>query len=416
MTRPTAPRLSAAPRFAACTIVAKPMLALARVLAASLRRHHPDLPFFVLLADEIGSCFDPALEPFELVPFGELAIPAGDALRFRYAQQPLSYVSTPFLLRHLLGLGFERILFLKQETLVTADLGPLLDALDDAPLLLAPHLTAPLAGPDAPDRELTILLSGVYNVGVLGVSRGEQTQEFLDWWSDRVSTHGHHDVTAGVHFEQRWLDLVPSYFPGARVLRSPGTNVGHWNLPERRIEVRDGEVLADGEPCRVFRFSGYDPDHPGRATVHSDRLAIEGLGDAGRLFDGYRSLLAESGHAEARRWPYAWDRFDDGSAIPAIARDLHRELGDEARAFGDPFAARGESSFRHWLASPAAEWIGRARDLSRFWLGVWRRRPDLRHAFPDPLGEDLGRFLSWIRSSGAAEHPGGGPLLPGGSE
>src|SRR5438128_585707 len=57
-------------RTAAATIVARPMLAHARVTAASFREHHPDVPFFTLLADagEPG-----AQEPFTPIAFDELA-------------------------------------------------------------------------------------------------------------------------------------------------------------------------------------------------------------------------------------------------------------------------------------------------------------------------------------------------------
>ena len=55
-------------RIAAATIAAKSFLPYARVVAASFREHHPGVPFFVLLADEVDGCFDPTAEPFELLP------------------------------------------------------------------------------------------------------------------------------------------------------------------------------------------------------------------------------------------------------------------------------------------------------------------------------------------------------------
>lgn len=399
--------------LAACTVVAKPRLADARVLAASFRRRHADVPFIVLLADRNDGWIDPAREPFELLTFAELEIPGDDALRFRYAQQALTYAATPFLLRHLLDRGLRRVVFLKQESLVVGDLSATFERLARRPILMTPHLTAPLVGPDAVERELSVLLAGAYNVGFLGVSEESESRRFLEWWADRVATHGHHDVAAGFHYEQRWLDLVPGYFPGAEILRAPGDNVGHWNLPERRIELRGEEVLADGEPCRLVRFSGYDPERPERATVHSDRLATARLGEAGRLFDRYRQLLLEAGYRETSAWPYAWDHFDDGEPIPAIARELYAELGAAAERFGDPFATARSSSFRAWLEAPATATAPAGGTVSRYWHGVWRRRQDLRRGFADPLGADREAYLAWVSSSGAREHPGSDRFLEG---
>ena len=76
--------------FAAATIVAKCRLSSARVLAASFRRHHPGVPFFVLLTDEVEGCFDPAREPFETLLPADLAIPGFERLRFRYTAEELS--------------------------------------------------------------------------------------------------------------------------------------------------------------------------------------------------------------------------------------------------------------------------------------------------------------------------------------
>jgi hypothetical protein len=35
---------------------------------------------------------------------------------------------------------------------------------------------------------------------------------------------------------------------------------------------------------------------------------------------------------------------------------------------------------------------------------IYRSRPDLQKAFPDPQGEDRERFLRWLLTFGASEH------------
>ena len=62
------------------TIVAKNFLSFARVLGWSLRQHHPDVPFFVVLADQVDGRFDPAAEPFEVVPLEHLGIRRSSAV------------------------------------------------------------------------------------------------------------------------------------------------------------------------------------------------------------------------------------------------------------------------------------------------------------------------------------------------
>lgn len=396
---------------AAATIVAKPYWAFARVLARSFRAHHPDIPFYVLLADEAEGRIDPGREPFTVVPLEEVALPHIERMRFHYAQQPLSYACTPWLLAQLLARGHSRVVFFKQETLILGAVTSLFEQLESAPILLTPHLLAPLgAGETA--RELNVLLSGIFNVGILGVSASPVTSRFLDWWQDRLVLGCRHDVAGGMHFEQRWLDLVPAYFPPAAILRDPAYNVGHWNLPERRISLDDsGTVLAEGRPCRVFRFSGYDPLHPTTITRYNTRLPWASVGAAVRsVFEDFHRRLVEEGVDESSRWPYAYATFDNGVRIPDAARRVLLDADEATATAGDPRVTGPATSFWNHLNAP----VQPGSRVTRLWHAVYQSRPDVGQAFPQVPGADEDRFLHWARTSGAREHDIAEPLLPGG--
>lgn len=385
---------------AGCTIVAKSCLSYARVLARSFRRCHPDSPFFVLLADDVQGCFDPAGEPYALVWLTDLDLPRLERFRFHHPQQAFSYACTPFLIAWLLAQGLERVVYFKQETLVLDDLSPLFERLGESPLVMTPHLVEPLSGPDAAARELNILQSGVYNVGVLGVGQHPTSQRFLSWWQDRLLTHCRLDVEAGLHYEQRWLDLVPGFFEGVHVLRDPAYNIGHWSLPERRIEVApDGGVLVDGRSCRVVRFSGYRPDDPTRITGYNARLSWEEAGPVRQVFERFGQALDREGYQETRAWPYAFGAFDNGVAVPDLARRLYLDLGTDVGAFGDPLQTSPEGSYWRWLNAVAAD-----TGLPRFWDAIYRARPDLQQAYPVLDGPGRAAFAEWARQSGVSEY------------
>jgi hypothetical protein len=390
------------PNVAVATIVAKSYISFARALAESFHRIHRDVPFFVLLADEVDGYFDPASEPFQLVGLSELDIPRVERFRFHYAQQPLSYASTPFLLKHLLGRGIERLIFIKQESLVLGDITPLFAMLEDSSIVLTPHLTAPLGGTDCIDRELNILLSGTFNVGLLGVAATPMTMRFLEWWQDRVYAHAQHATAEGMHYEQRWLDLVPGLFEGVHVLRDPAYNVGHWNLPDRAIIVSGDLVLVNGEPCRLFRFSGYDPEQPTCITRYSARLTTGNVGPARMVFERFHAALERHGYHETKAWPYAYDSFDNRTPVPDAARSLFIEMGDGAGRFRDPLHT-GSGSYYEWL-NDGADSEPQRPTVTRLWHAVYRSRPDLQRAFPDVFGADREGFVTWTVQSGIREH------------
>ena len=124
------------------------------------------------------------------------------------------------------------------------------------------------------------------------------------------------------------------------VERDPGLNAGHWELPER---------LERAPAPRLVHFSGYDPAAPDAASRHVPGLGVAELGPAAQLFARYAALVEAAGHEQARLLPRRFDSFADGSPVTPAARALHRELGEGADRFGDPFRS-GPGSFQAWLA------------------------------------------------------------------
>jgi hypothetical protein len=388
-------------RVAVGTIVTKNFLSFARVLAGSVRVPHPDVPFFTLLADEPEGLFDPAAEPFEVVPPQALCVPDFRQMCFKYTRQQLSIAVKPYLLRYLLDRGFDAVVLLDADILVTASLDPLLDAAAEHAIVLTPHLLEHLTTADRVERELNILQSGTYNGGCIGVSARPSTLPFLSWWAERLRTHCRHAIESGMHFDQRWLDLVPVLFEDVHVLRDRGCNVAYWNLPERSALVEAIGSSTAASRCRFFHFSGFEPETAGTVTRYSSRLTMDAIGPAAELFERYRRLVRQEGFDALRSWPYAYSHFDNGVAIPDLARILYAEMDETAR-FGDPFRVFGSQSYFHWLTEPV-KGAGDAR-IARLWESAYRRRPDLQSAFPDLFGADHAAFLDWASSSGMEEH------------
>jgi len=359
------------------TVFSKSSLSLARVLADSFRRHHPEIPFFALLADEVDGYFEPASEPFRLLRLADLRIPNLRRFRFQYSQQELTYAVTPALLRYLLDQGFPRVAFLKQESLVLGDLTPVLDLLRRRSIVLTPHLLDPLPGEAGAGRELNILQSGVYNVGFLGVSATPTARAFLSWWEARLYEHCRHDVAHGMHFEQRWLDLVPAFFENVEVVRDPGFNVAHWNLPDRSVAIDGGSITVDGSPCSFFRFSGFDPERPDAVTRYSPRLTMSNVGEAAGIFGRYVVLLEAAGYHQTKTWPYAYGCFKNGWPVSDRVRHLYRRLGGEAERFGDPLDTASSDSFFRW----SRRRMGALGTMKRCWWAVHRVLREVRRAF-----------------------------------
>jgi hypothetical protein len=388
-------------RLAAATIAWGSQVAHVRVTARSFGVHHPGVPVFAAFVDGPAPGGG-AVEPFTPLSLEALGVPRPEQLRFRYDRDALAYACTPSLLRYVMDLGYDAVVFLKLETLVLDRLQSVVDGLERHPVVATPHLVAPLEGSDRVARELNILLSGVYNVGVLGVRACDETRAFLGWWADRLERHCRHAPHEGMHFEQRWIDFLPAFVPGATVLRDVTVNVAHWNLRERRVTVRDARVLVDGRPVAVFRFSGFDPDRAA-ASRYAPHLTPDVLGEAWLVFERYRRALEDEGWTGTRGLPYAYAAFDNGVVVPQVARAMYAELGEETDRFGDPFATSGPDSYYAWLQQDAAAGAPAEPVVSRLWYWVYRRRSDLQAVYADVLGRDRAGFAGWARDHGCDE-------------
>lgn len=391
----------------ACTIVSKNYVAFARVLARSFLDHHPGGRFFVLLVDRNDGHIDPAQEPFELLEVEELDnVPERDAFLFKYTLLECNTAVKPYLLEHLLArYELERLVYLDPDIWVLRPLAAVAEALDRHAIALTPHLTAPLDDAAHPG-ELAILQAGAYNLGFLGLRSAPLVRRFLRWWQERLYDRCVVRVEDALFVDQKWIDLVPGLFPDVAVLTDRGLNVAYWNLHDRPVTLTGDDVSsarAAGEPLVFFHFSGIDPEHLEGVSKHQDRYRLSDLGDAAFLYRRYAERLLAAGHRQAKPWPYAFGRFDNGVAIPDLARRLFLDLGPERRRrFGNPFESAGDDSFFAWLNAPHRPGQ-RPPYLSRLLYHLYAGREDLRRIFPRVEDRDLAAFCSWLEGFGRYE-------------
>jgi len=282
--------------LAVVTIAGANYLPQAAAMAASLRRFHRDVPLYAVLAGT-QTCA-PSLERLgaRVLALGGLRVEGLRGMMLRYGCKELCAALKPAALLALLDAGHRTAVFIDPDTLVLASLEPCFRAAAAHSLLLTPHVV-PKAALD-PDEELerALLMAGLFNGGFLGVSDCAEMRAFLRWWAERLRTHCYEDVAAGIHFDQRWLDLAPGFVADLHVCRHAGCNAAYWRLRWIRLEEREGAFYADGEPLRLFHFSGYDPAAPDWVTRFRPGWRVEELGEAAAaLFRQYRERLREAG-------------------------------------------------------------------------------------------------------------------------
>lgn len=330
---------------AACNYIPK-----VRMLFRSLREHHPEAVLHLALADATTEQLDLAREPFdEVASVAELGIPQWQGWAFCHSIVELATAIKPFYLRRLLAReDCAQVLYLDPDMVVFSRLDDILQTLQNADLALTPHQLQPDTDIEAVmDNEICSLMHGVYNLGFIGVRKGEQGRRFAQWWADRVYHFCRADIRHGLFTDQRWIDLVPAFFPGTAILRSPRHNVATWNLTTRRMTVgEDGRYLVDGEPLGFYHFTGFDSGaHQVMANKNgADSPAVQKL--IRWYLDSTRALAADP----LSQVPWAYGRYDNGQPIEPVHRVLYRERVDLQLAYPNPFAVPDDAdSYFDWL-------------------------------------------------------------------
>lgn len=341
----------------AFTSAAQNYLPKVRKLFDSLRKHHPEFELVLALADEPHDSVDFSAEPLDrVIALRDLDIDDRHRWTFFHTIVELSTAIKPYVLRRLLDEpGVDRVFYFDPDMVVFSRLDDMLEALDGANIALTPHVTVPETDLDAiRDNEIAALKHGVYNLGYLGVRPTPEGKRFATWWAERIHHFCVADIPAGLFTDQRWIDLAPAFFDGVHILKSPRFNVATWNLTQRRMagDLASG-FTVNGVPLGFYHFTGFD------SGAHRVMMGKNAAGNpaVAQLVQWYSDSARFDDDEPVSRIPWAFGRYTDGSAIPVG----HRRL--------------------------------------------YRARPDLQAAFPDPFDASAGGLQGWMTTQGPLEHP-----------
>lgn len=243
--------------MAILSIATGAQLAGARVLYDGARHHYPEARLILVLADD--ACCDAMPADVSVLRAEDLGVRALASMRDRYRADELAAAIKPFALRHLLAVEkFEIAAFFAPEVMIVAR-SPMLDDLKGtASVLLTPRRLTPASGAD-PISDLDLLRTGSFDSGFIGVRRDVEALAFLDWWSRHLEFDCVDRPDEGCYRDRKVLDLAPAYFDNVSIGRSPGANVGHWNIAERSLAVDIGEApVAGSSRLEFFNFAGLD--------------------------------------------------------------------------------------------------------------------------------------------------------------
>ena len=334
-----------------------------RILFNSVRQFHPDWTLHLVLADTLPADLDTSAEPFDFItPADQLGIPDWQGWCFCHAITELATAIKPWMLEYLLKLSGEggKVIYLDPDTVVFSPLHDILDALDESSIVLTPHQTKPESSLAAViDNEICSLKHGIYNLGFVAVGNTPVGLAFARWWAERTYYFCRDDIPNGLFADQRWVDLVPAFFPGVAIMRSGRHNLATWNITTRDLVVNaDGDYSVDGEPLGFYHFTGFD------SGAHRIMAAKNGGDNPAmkRLVSWYSDQIRPLASDPLTHRPWAFAVFDSGAPISIEQRAVYRNRLDLQASYSDPFALGGYEQW--WLNRAAIEYPALVQDGS----------------------------------------------------
>lgn len=351
--------------IAVCTISSKNFIAHARTMIKSVAANNTDCDYFFLLADEIENKFNRNEEPFEVVEARELGIDKFEEMAFKYDIVEFNVSLKPFLIKWLLQKGYKKVLYFDADIMVCHRLDVITDLLDHNSIIITPHILSPIPVEDSFNfREAGFLKDGTYNLGFIAVSKTDETETFLNWWSLKCADECYREVETGLFVDQKWIDLVPTLFSGVHILKHPGCNIGYWNFHERKLR---GLIVNDNKPVLFFHFSGLDIENIDQISKYQDCYTLTSRTDLKEIFENYKKCVQANGYNEAKDLTYKYGKYDNGVKIGSIARRLFCHVKER---FPFPFSTTSNSYFellkkKNLLESDGADTMSKSQVESK---------------------------------------------------
>lgn len=393
-------------KIASLTIVSKNYLSFALTLCKSFKDFHRESKFFVFVCDEDedSQCSNAITKAGGIpVLIDEVNIPQFEIMKLRYSILELNTAVKPFALEYCLESypEIEAITYIDPDIKIYGFLDKVWESLiiERDEVCLTPHLLSEISDKKLPS-EISILQSGTYNLGFIGIRRSNFSNFLLGWWQERLFLDCTVDIPNGLFTDQKWIDLIPGFCSRVKILRDYSYNVAYWNFHERFITKIDNKFFVNSEPLKFFHFSGFNPKVRS-ISKHQNRFTFENRNDLIDIFNDYKESLINNGYDNSILLDYSFNKLEEKIPNNPIFRFIMQYETKNGRKFPSPLEELYE--FSKYILEPK---IINGNVLSLFQFSLFKLRPDVFEFFQiqiNNLRSNPQKIISWLFNNGFKE-------------
>ena len=351
----------------------------ARVLCKSLKKYNKNAKFILGISDSIPDFIDLNKEPFdEVIESKNLKqINNKEIFFFKHTITELCTAVKPLIANEiLLKDDADSVIYLDPDIAVFDSLKELEHMFEEASILLTPHQLVPEKEDIyIRENEILFLKRGAYNFGFFGVKKDEQGLSFLKWWEDRLKYYCFddnydvlnelsHDGLLGLFTDQKWADLIPSYFEKYKIVREPGYNVCTWNLSGRTVKIQNNRIFVNDKPLYFYHFSGFDSGGHHNELKKLLEYYPQNM-DVQKLSKWYEEELKQNEQKIFEKIERESITYSNGEIIQNFERKLLHIRRDIYHLFQNPYQVTEDLCFYNWVRTEYRRYF-----LNSEYLGV----------------------------------------------
>lgn len=312
----------------------------------------------------------------------------------RYSILELNTSIKPFVFNHLFERGFKKVFYFDPDISIEGSLHGFEDILDSYDAILTPHILSPFKDNKKPNLK-EISDSGIYNLGFLGL-KSNNTKIFLDWWMHKCKFHCYSDVDNGLFTDQKFCNYLPVFVENTKIYNGPEANIAYWNLHEREITERNNKFFSNQKEVLFFHFSGivYDDQFKFKLlSKHENRYRSKVGSSIKNKIESYlRELSINTKLFNKIRIKDKYTLNEvDGIFLDRFTRGYIKEIEKRGISY------KLDEINGTWFFKKSEEFEN-TFGLTRYFLGIYYSRRDLREAFNIESRSGIDNFLSWINN------------------
>lgn len=315
----------------------------------SVKRHNPEYDINVLISDKIDNKImilnDFSRYDVNLTFLDDLKISNIDSLAFKYDMVEFCTCVKPGFIS-LLFEKYEKVIYLDPDIMVYSDFMELEGLLDHNSIVLTPHISDPSEEGISPATDF--LRNGIYNLGFIALRNDDESNRFLSWWNDKLMDYCFCDSRKSLAWDQKWIDFAPALFKNVYVLRKPNYNMAFWNMANRVISEKEGEIYVNNDYKLVFFHFSHFSIHNTKYIFYINKdinLLTEDRADMKKIVNLYANAVKKNTKEKYINHKYNFNYYDNGELVKEEHRKLYHHLGVDSDEYKDPFNTKKVKSF-----------------------------------------------------------------------